>query len=350
MPTAFQRHSRLGTAIPTLGVAGFSLAIAIAGAVPAGATTAIPRHEASTHSALGRHHGRKELVVKGLVASHHGQKVTVFASSERLGTKTRHDKRIKLTFAHTSHRRVHTGDHITLVARGTGGWHKFRVSHRDQETVSPAPAALLFGSITAINGTDLTVSVNDLDNGSHHRGWGHGRGHGSQGEDATPAHHGPGGGEGGGEGGHHGHHGHQVTIDDSEAMILVDGTAGTLAVGDTVAVLGEVTNCTVVAADIFAFSSKPAFELGWVVSVNGENVKLNSRGRTTTVSLAEVPLAINGDLGADPSQLNRGDKLLIVGTVNPESGAIIPDVAFAFNHHDHHPCGHHGGDEGGGEG
>ncbi|HEY1740039.1 MAG TPA: hypothetical protein VGI86_15095 [Acidimicrobiia bacterium] len=340
---------------PTLAIAGFSLAIAVAAAIPAGATAAATSHgDARTHHTSAKHHS-KRLTVKGLVASHHGRKVTVFAKTATIGRKTRHDKRITLVFTGAArHGRVRTGDHLRLVARGDGSWHSFRVRHRDHESVSDSPATLLFGTIDAINGDQLTVSAADMDNGDHHRGGDHHGHDGEGGDDVTPADHSPGGGGGGDGGGHHGHHGDgdQVTVDDTNAVITVNGSEGDLAVGDTVAILGEITDHTVVASSIFAFTSTPDFVRGNVVTIDGDNVTINDRGDGTTVSLTGVPLAINGDLGADPSQLKVGDKLLVVGTTNPESGQIVPDVAFAFNHHDHHPCGdNEGGDgEGGSDG
>jgi hypothetical protein len=47
-----------------------------------------------------------------------------------------------------------------------------------------------------------------------------------------------------------------------------------------------------------------------------------------------------------------GDKLILVGTVDTDTGVLTPELAFAFNHHDDNPCGdndggeHHGGDGG----
>ncbi len=357
MSGTFNRHSRRHRApalVPTLAIAGFSLAVAVASAIPAAASAGVAHHAASTHSATrhpaakhpaGRHHS-KRLVLKGLVAAHHGRTVTVFAKTATVGGTTRHNKRIKLVFAHSAHARtkIPAGDHLRLVARGKGSWHVFRIRHNDGESVSSESATLLFGTVTAVNGDFLTVSENDRDNGDHHRGKDcHGHGHGVS-EDSTPADHGTGGGHGDGHGDGD-HHGHQITVDDTNAAITVDGAEGAITVGDTVAILGEVTDDTVVASTIYAFSAAPAFMRGEVQSVSGDNVTVRDRGTTTTVSLTGVPLALNGDVGATPSELVAGDKLLLIGTLAEGTNQLIPEVAFAFNHHDDHPCGHNDGGE-----
>ena len=366
MSGTFNRHPRrhkVPALVPTLAIAGFSLAIAVASAIPAAASAGVAHHAASTHHSVARHpsakhpagrHHSKRLVLKGLVAAHHGRTVTVFAKTATVGGKTRHNQRIKLVFAHSAHARtkIPAGDHLQLVARGVGSWHVFRIRHNSDESVSSESASLLFGTVTAVNGDFLTVSENDRDNGDHHRGKDcHGHGHGVS-EDSTPADHGSRGGHGGHGGGKGDHHGHQITVDDTNAAITVDGAEGAITVGDTVAILGEVTDNTVVASTIYAFSTAPAFMRGEVESVSGDNVTVRDRGTTTTVSLTGVPLALNGDVGATPSELVAGDKLLLVGTLAEGTNQLIPEVAFAFNHHDDHPCGdnegggHHGHDGG----
>lgn len=317
--------------IPSLAIAGVGAAVAFAAAVPATAVAATAHHATSAHHVSSKHHN-SHLMVKGLVAGHHGRTVTVFAKTAKVGTTTRHNERIKVKFARSAHGRtkIPAGNHIRLVATGTASRHVFRIRHNHDETVTAAPAMLIFGTVQAVNANLLTISENDRDNGDHHDG-----------------------GDNGGE--HHGgdgdERGHQVTIDDTTATITVDGASGTIAVGDTVAVLGEATDNTVVASTIYAFTEAPSFMRGKVQAVNGDNVTLKDDGNTSTVSLTGVPLALNGDVGATPSELMVGDKLLVIGPLDTSTGQVMPEIAFAFNHHDDHPCGdndehgHHGGDD-----
>jgi hypothetical protein len=310
-----------GTFGKTIAIAGLSSALTLAAAAAGGPAVGAPHQARSAPHASAKHHHAKELLVKGLVASHHGRTITVFAKTAKAGATTQHNARIKVVFARSAHgkTRIHAGNRIRIVATGTAHGHVFTVRHCDGESVNSASAWLFFGTVQAVNANLLTVSVNDRDNGNHHDGEEH---HG---------HHGGG-------------HGHQITIDDSTAAITVDGASGTIVVGDTVAVLGEATHNTVVASTIYAFTQAPGFMRGEVQQVSGDNVTLSDDGNTTTVSLAGVPLAINGDVGSTPSELKVGDKLLVIGPIDIESGQVTPEVAFAFNHHDHHPCGdNHGG-------
>jgi hypothetical protein len=336
-----------GTFGKTIAIAGLGSALTLAAAAVGGPAVGSPHQAMSTQHASAKHHHAKELLVKGLVASHHGRTVTVFAKTAKAGATTRHNKRIKVVFARSAHgkTKIHAGNHIRIVATGTATGHVFTVRHCDDETVNPSPASLFFGTVQTVSANLLTVSERDRDNGDHHDGDEHHHGHHGGGDGDSPADHGHGGDDG---------DGHQITIDDSTATITVDGASGTIVAGDTVAVLGEATHNTVVASTIYAFTQAPGFMRGNVQQVSGDNVTLRDRGTTITVSLADVPLAINGDVGATPSQLKVGDKLLVIGDIDIESGQVTPEVAFAFNHHDDHPCGdNHGhghGDDGDGHG
>lgn len=353
-------HSSLGRRVepsapraimPSLAIAGIGAALAVAAAMPAAAIASAPHHASSAHHVSSTHHNQ-HLVVKGLVAGHHGRTLTVFAKTTKVGAKTKHNQRIKVTFARSAHGRtkIPTGDHLRLAATGTASKHHFTIRHNNDETVTPAPATLIFGTVAAVNANLLTISENDRDNGDQHDGGQQdGAHHGGGGDDATPADHGPGGGDGSGDG-HGDGHGHQITVDDTTAAITVDGAAGTIAVGDTVAVLGEATADTVVASTIYGFTTAPAFMRGEVNDVNGNIVTVRDNGDTSTVDLTGVPLALNGDVGSTPSQLVAGDELLVIGTLDSNTGQITPEVAFAFNQQDDHPCGDNNGHDGGGDG
>jgi hypothetical protein len=354
MPGKYQSRATRSTRralVPALGIAGVGAAVALAAAIPATAAGAHPAGAA--HHAREKHHSR-HLLVKGLVVGHHHRSVTVFAKTARVGAKTRHNERVEVHFAHSAHgrTRIPIGDHVSILATGTASKHVFTIRHNRHETVTPSPATLFFGSVTAVNGTLLTVSENDRDDGDHHDGNDNdndGEHHGGDNDRVSPADHSPGGpGDNDNEG-----PGHTITVDDSAATITVDGASGTIAVGDTVAVLGEASHDTVVASTIYAFTTDPSFMRGKVQQVSGDTVTLRDDGNTFTVSLSGVPLAVNGDVGAAPSQLMVGDKLLLVGPLDSSTDQVTPEVAFGFNHHDDHPCGdndehhgHHGHDGG----
>lgn len=329
--------------VPTLALAGIGAVVAVAAAVPATATGS--HHAASAHRASERHHN-KHLLVRGLVAGHHGHTVTVFARTAKVGARTKHNERVRVVFTRSAHGRtkIPTGDHLMLSATGTAHRRIFTVRHDRDEMVTPAKATLFFGKVEAVNANLLTVSEHDRDDGDHHDGDDNdGRHHGGDNDRMSPADHSPGGpgdGDGHGDGDRRGH---QITIDDTTAAITVDGHSGTIAVGDRVAVLGEATHDTIVASTIYAFTTAPSFMRGKVVQVDGNTVTFRNDGNTMMISLAGVPLALNGDVGATPGQLVAGDKLLLVGPLDAGTGQVVPEVAFAFNHHDDHPCGDNDG-------
>jgi len=106
---------------------------------------------------------------------------------------------------------------------------------------------------------------------------------------------------------------------------------------------------------IFGFSNAPDFIRGDVVSVSGTSVTLGSGDdneqsdlqagddsedgeSNLTVDLADVPLALNGS-SATPADLTAGDKIILLGTTDPETGQFTPAVAFAFNSSDNNPVG-----------
>jgi hypothetical protein len=352
---------------PSLAAAGVGAAVALAAAIPGGAAAA-PQRATATHHQASAHH-MKHLSVNGLVAAHHGRHVTVFAKHASAGRSTRHNKRVTVRFARSTHARVKmpVGDRIRVSAIGRAHGNHFTVVRHNDEAVTAAPASLFFGTIDAINGNLLTVTEQNRDNGDHESGRDHHHGHddGDDNDARTTAHdHGPGGDNSG--------PGHRIVIDDSTASTTVDGSTDTpLAVGDTVAVLGESSNDTIVAAQIFGFTHAPAFLRGTVNAIDGNNVTVgddNDRDDgsdravgddhghdgdddSVTVSLAGVPLVLNGDAGAAPSDLVVGDKLVLIGSIDTTTGDLMPELAFAFNHRDDNPCGHNdGGDDHGHDG
>ncbi|MBV9487960.1 MAG: hypothetical protein JO246_18140 [Frankiaceae bacterium] len=277
--------------------------------------------------------------------------MTVFAKTAKVGKHTAHNKRVHLTFAHAVHhsKKVHVGDHISVRGLAHAHGHKFTIFRHSDETVTPAPASLFFGTVVSVSGEQFILNEHTRDNGDREDGDDHGHGGDGDGRDSV-------------RGTSHGGHGsssHLITVDDADATITVDGSTDTeLAAGDTVAVLGEATEDTVVAADVFGYTVAPSFLRGDITAIDGQVVTVGDNqgddqgddhvarpahdgendDTPVTVDLTEVPLALNGALNASVSDLAVGDKLIVLGDLNSESGSFDADVAFAFNGHDHHPC------------
>lgn len=350
------------TAISSVAVAGVSAALALTAAVtPAAGTPTSQRHTAA-HQHVTAHHTRHahHIVVNGLTKSHHGRTITVFATTEKLGHKTRHNKKVTITFArgvrtHLDH--VRHGNKIHLNARGVGDLHHFVVRHKESENTDSAPATLIFGTITEENGSMLLVSESNRDNGDDQRGDDQGDHSGPDGDGMDHVH-----GDRGGDG-------HNVVVDTSGAKTVeLDGAEVAPAIGDEVAILGEVTDNTVLADAVYGFSNPQSFLRGQVTAINGTSVTLNGEddgeddgtddsdvsddgGNGVTVNLADAPLFVNGSTGSTLDQLTVGDKLLVIGDFSLTDNSFAPSLAFAFNGHDDHPCGDNDqGDDHGGDG
>jgi hypothetical protein len=332
MPGLLSRSSARRAVVPSLAIAGVGAAVALAAAVPAGAAAPSHHSRAEHHRSAEHHrhasHHMKHLSVKGLVADRHGRTVTVFAKSAKAGETTHHNRRVKLTFARSVHARVKmpVGDRIRVAGVGHASRDHFTIVRHNDETVTAAPASLFFGTVQAINGNLLTVSERDRDNGDHERGGDRHRGHDGMDNDARTVAH-----DHGGDGGNSGP-GHRITVDDSNADITV-------------------------AAQIFGFNNAPAFVRGDITAIDGNNVTVgdddnqgddvahhhsdggDDNDDAITVSLAGVPLVVNGDSGASVSDLSVGDKLVLLGSFD-SSGGFTPSMGFAFNGDDNQPCGH----------
>jgi hypothetical protein len=369
-------------ALSTLAISGAVAALTMAAAAP----TALAASGASANH-HHHHHAKdftKHVSVHGLVAHHKGRHVTVFAKTAKVGARTSHNKRVHLTFARAVHhrRKMHVGDHITVHGIAHSRGHNLTIFRHNDETITPAPASLFFGTVVSVSDEQFVLNEHTRDNGRHEDGDDHG--HGGDGDDqgqdnvTRQSDHGRGG---------LGPSSHLITVDDANATITVDGSTDVqLAEGDTVAVLGEATDDTVVAADVFGYTVAPSFLRGDITDINGQVVTVGdddqgedvgddgmrpahdgcdgavgpARGgddecepgdddNPVTVDLSEVPLALNGALNASVSDLSVGDKLIVLGDMNSESGEFDANVAFAFNSDDNRPC-PEGDDDHGGHG
>lgn len=149
----------------------------------------------------------------------------------------------------------------------------------------------------------------------------------------------------GGDSQEHGHSSSTVTVDYSTAVrnnaITVDGQPGNLAAGQFVVVLGEASDLTVLAETVYAFTARPAAIRGEIRAIVGTSVSLGEDENATTIDLGSgpsaTPLVLNGNGGATVDQLNRGDKILIIGST--DGSTFRPALAIAFNEHDTGPVG-----------
>jgi hypothetical protein len=130
---------------------------------------------------------------------------------------------------------------------------------------------------------------------------------------------------------------HGLSVDVSKATVTVDGVAGTLAVGQTVAILGEADHDAVLAASVYAFTVAPTVLTGEVSTVTGTQVTFGHEDKAVTVDLASVPLIVNGNAGAALTSVPVGAKIVVLGTTT--AGVFTPSLAFAFNNADKHPVG-----------
>jgi hypothetical protein len=304
-------------------LARFSAAIA-ASACVAGLVLA-PDAGAAAHSG---HHAARPFVAHGLLISASANSVTVLAHDVHTGKSvSRHEQ---LTIALPSGtkgartlrkivKHASSGDRVTVNGRAESTGSGLRFTANDV-TDHPAPFHLYLGTVTAVDGT--TVKVNKADRPSD-----------DQGEDDGGA----------------------FTVDVSTAAVTVDGAAGDLAVGQSVALLGSENHDTVVATSVWALTTAPATLFGKVRNVDGTVVTLKSDDDGTggdggdddatasahghrgdhagvTVDLGNVPLVLNGHSGATADQLTEGSRLVLLGSTDPDSGAFVPSLAFGFSH------------------
>jgi hypothetical protein len=276
----------------------------------------------SRHPAAGRHHHHrrhrhhhagaqlKRITVDGMVSSVHHRHVTVFATSSTVGRHTTRNHVVHLVLGrHTKRdRHLRKGYLLHLVASGRGSIHHLRIPRLRKEHLAPSPAAVVVGIVEHVSPGSLVVSQSSRDDGDHSRG-------------SAPR---------------------AVTVDTSEARVTVDGAAGKVAPGDSVAVLGEAVGGHVLAARVFALSGEVESLRGVVTAISGDAVTVRSEGGETTFVLGsadtEVPLLLDG-APATADQLRVHDRLVVLGYLQAEEESFVPVVAFGFDGHDRAPCG-----------
>jgi hypothetical protein len=302
------RTTSIAIAATACGLAAVSSPAVAASAHPAAATTSSNHH----HRGGRHHHGTesKRTTIDGLVMSAHKSRVTVLASSARIGQKTTHDTVVHLTFGHHPRqlRRMHQGYEVHLVASAHGSARHLAVPKLRQAHVMPSPASVVVGVVDRVSDGQLVVSQLSRDNGDHSAG--------------TQQ--------------------HRLTIDTSGAKQTVDGGNGRIRANDLVAVLGETVGDSVLASRVVAFSQAPDALAGTVSKVDAAKVAVHNKQGRTSVTLGQgdgqVALFLDGSSAAT-DQLRDGDRIVVLGAVSEDEEGFTPVVAFAFDGHDDGPCG-----------
>ncbi len=134
-------------------------------------------------------------------------------------------------------------------------------------------------------------------------------------------------------------HGH-FTIDASQAAVSVDGTVAqlsSLVSGETVVVIGEKYDGSMMAAAVLAFSAAPSIAWGHLVSVSGTTLDLANQSGQSAIDASTAALYLNGASGASFSQLSPGSFVVALGPsgTTPLAATTVLD----FNRSDNHPAG-----------
>ncbi len=277
--------------------------------------------------AAGHHrHAARPFSAHGLVVSHTSSSITMLATDVRSGRSARHNTPVTVSLPSRrtksgkvlSRRLAHmaAGDRISVTGTKRGGTLTVK-----NFVGRAAPFHVYLGTVTGINGTLVTVDKanapsddqNESENGS-------------------------------------------FTVDTTDATVLVDGATGSLAVGQTVALLGSSVKDVVYASSVFAYSAAPAVLTGEVSAVNGTVVTLSTDGTDgegegdqggdqggedggqppappagPTTDLAAATLIVDGVSNSTPDAVTVGSRLMALGTDNGD-GTFTSTIVFAFTH------------------
>ncbi len=136
-----------------------------------------------------------------------------------------------------------------------------------------------------------------------------------------------------------GEHG-TLTIDASQATVTIDGATAQLAdlvSGETVVVVGEKYDGSMMAATILAYSTTPSIAWGHLSSVNGSTLTVHNSSGPETVDASAAAIYLNGVVGATVGQLSQGSFVLALGTAG--SSPLAASVVLDFNRGDNSPTG-----------
>ena len=324
----YTKHDRARSLSARAGLAGLCALAATLGL--AGTAAAQTGHSGSAGHQRGAHKSRFSL--NGLVLSVHGGVLGVYVQrGEIAGKPVRklvESVELPATSHHGSpargHRAVVVGDivHVSGIASSSNGTESLQATH---DNIVTTHSTAVVGSVVSVDGTTLVVAPSRPSGGDG------------------------GGGRGGGlrrDGTDQGN----LSIDASQATILVDGTEAVLTdlvANETVAVIGERDDGTMLAATVLGYTTTPSVVEGRLSSVSGSILTLSSgdSGTSTQVDASKAAIYLNGVAGATLSQLASGDKVIAIGTAgsSPLAAATVLD----FNAKDDNPTGDNPGHQGG---
>lgn len=302
-------HANL-TGLIALAAAGSMVLLA---AAPASAlATHAHRRQPAPHAKVHR------FTAEGLVVSSTGSSIVVLARNVSNRGRVDHNKLITVAVAPKRQRHPHSastakpnagtlivGNLVNLSGTATGSG--AAATYTATQLVQHAqPAHVFLGTVTAVNADLVTVA-----------------------KAATASDDQAENSDGSGE----------FTVDVSNAAVTVDGAAGSLTVGQSVAVLGEGVHDLVLAAAVYAFSTTPTVLAGDVTAVNGTQVTIGDSDNGATVDLAGVPLSVNGNPDSATAALGTDTNIVVLGTTDT-AGTLTPTLAFAFTSADRNPAGH----------
>jgi hypothetical protein len=196
------------------------------------------------------------------------------------------------------------GNRLVLAGTATGAVGSGETFTATTAVQQAAPAHVFLGTVAAVNGSLVTVAKAAT----------------SRDDDGTDS---PDAGS--------------FTVDTGSASVTVDGSAGSLVIGQFVAVLGECDNDTVLASSVTALTIAPDVVAGEISEVTGTVVTLGDDDSPVTMDLAGVPLVLNGN-SATADALTSGARLMALGSTDP-AGRFTPSLAFGFDHGDRGPVG-----------
>ncbi|MHB1988934.1 MAG: hypothetical protein ACYCSF_13300 [Acidimicrobiales bacterium] len=325
------------------GIGACALAVVLAVPASAGAQAL---HSGTRHAAARSAHkqaARQKKVrfsLNGLVQSKTSTKIGVYVANGEIGGKHVRDVLEQVTLQAAGHKVKHSkghagkakraaralgsgstghdgqsvvvGDvvHVSGNAEDNSGTETLYASH---DSVVNTKSTAIVGTITSVSASGTTIEVST--------------------ESATP----------GGDNSQ----GDPVTVDTSQATVLLDGatsTAAALAAGETVAVIGEKNDGTMVASTVLAYDNSPAIAMGTITGISSGVVTLSTKGdsgTTTSLDATSASIYVNGVSGGTLGQLQIGDEVIALGTSGTSSLTLLD-----FNSGDNHPTGDNNGDQG----
>lgn len=308
---------------PATAGAGLLAGVLILGWAPTAATAAPlqPGHAAQHHAdSHGHGHGHgphgRHFNLTGLVTAANGTDLQVLVGQGQLGGKRLANQSVPIVLGAHRNRSASAAVGNTIHAQGTADPQTGQLE-ASNFTVQPSDTSAMVGVLDAINGTTIYVNVSAAAGSD---------GQGDQGEGYS------GDGQDGGD---------DVAVDVTQASVSLDGQPASLAqlaTGQTVAILGETDDDSVLASQVLAYSTAPGVAEGTLTQVSGNLLMLSSGGgdqasgddetSSATVDVTNSQIILDGQPAASVSQLAPGDAVLAVGPAG--SDPLAATTTFAF--------------------